>query len=324
MLSNIDRIKLLDTSILLLPYLTTLELQEFVNKYASFHYDNISILPKDCKFVLFKYLGYFDIINLLSVNKIFRGLKNDKYTADWIGVILERLKIMYKTRIYNFKERSNFELQAYLNLYKKYKSVNITLLDIYLFIVWVDEYGKNIYDFASIERSDYKNLNKIFCLYRIWLNASKLEIRCEEQTWSNLFIHIPVLHTKIWYNGPVEKAGYYSITPTVLRMLDLEEDTYISKTELAFKIGVFIDKNFMYNKNKNGEITSYLPKTKHGEWIVTRQKCEYKECTRKGVTKKLIKWKVFKSKDRLLERIVGKISKPLKNLFWYHDITKVL
>jgi len=324
-LYNSDRLELLDTSILLLPYLTTEELQEFVNKYSPLHHDNLTPLSKDCKFIILRHLGYFDIIRLLSVNKSFRMLKNEtRYKRDWIGVIIERLKLMFKNRRYNFKAQTNFDVKEFLNLYIKYKCVNIKLIDIYLFIVWMDDYGKNLYDFASIRKADYTDLNKLFSLYRIWLNASKIKPRCEEKQWSNYFLHIPSLNTKVYYNGPVEKAQFYNITPTVLQLLDVNENMYISREELANKIEEFIDKNFTLNKNKRGEITSYVPKTKQGEWIVTRQVCEYKECTHKGVTKKVVKWKMFRSKDRLIERIAGKTSSNVKSLFWYHDITKVL
>lgn len=322
--SHPNRLDLLDTSALLLPYLTTQDLEEFVNKYYHLHQDKLSFVSKDCKFLLMKYLGYFDIIRLLSVNKAFNDLKSEKNTRRWWGVLVERLKLMFKKRKYNFKDKSNFDLKEYIKLHKKYESVNISVIDIYLFVVWMDEYGKHFYDFASIQVSEFKNLNTLFGLYRIWLNAMKKKPRCSEIEWSRFYAYIPPLGSRVWYSGPVDQTGFYNVTSTVLKLLDVKDDFYISKDELKNKINIFIDKNFKINKNKKGEITSYTPNTKQGEWIITRKKCEYKECTKKGVTKKMVKWKVFRSKDKLMERIANKMSRTVKNLFWYHDITKLL
>ena len=220
---NTNRTTLLEDAVTLIPYLDDYELINFVQQYSLRHYDRISYLPKDSKFLLIQYLQYFDVINLLSTSQAWKSLNNEKiYYNEWLGCINRKLNKMHLKRRFNFISQVHFKEGVFSALHKKYSCIGVTIIDVYLFVTWMNDYGRNFFDFTNIQKKDYTNIDKLFVLYSIWLNARKQKLNIptiDETTWSKEFLYIPNFNTRIWYSGPVDVHGIYKASPTVINLL---------------------------------------------------------------------------------------------------------
>lgn len=315
-----QRVDSLKKSEILLPYLNDNELNTFIEKYKHLHTDRISILPKDCKFFMILYLDYFDIIKTLSVNKTWMDLKNNKrYAIEWRGLIRRRLGKMRLNINENFHYIHHFCGGAFKNLYDKYNNLGIEWFDLYLFVVWVDNFGKHLWHFTNLKDTDFQYMYKIFGAYRIWLHArqNNLTYLEQEEEWTTHFVFIPPFNTSIRYFGPVDAQRIYRLPKKVFILFDLKPSTYITYDELYTIVDRFIANNFISRLNDKFEATSYKPMSKTAQWMVTRKKCTYKD-----PAKKKVKWKIFKNKDKLIQRISDKLYiRPY--IYFYHDVSKI-